>query len=60
MAWTAQKPQNCTLNPKHKDFKGKKIDHKAHSAVVASLAAPSATTTLNNHYRAILATTVTM
>ena len=61
MAWTAHKPQDCTLNPKHKDYKGKKSNHKAHSAVVASSAtAPSATTTLNNRYAALLATIATM
>ncbi len=61
MAWTAHKPQDCRLNLKHKDYQGKKGDHKAHSAVVASLAtAPSATTTLNNCYAALLATVATM
>ncbi len=60
MAWTAHKPQDCTLNPKHKDYKGKKND-KANSAVVASSAiVPSATTTLNNRYAALLATLATM
>ena len=59
MAWTAHKPQDCTLNPKHKDYK--KNDNKAKSAVVASSATvPSATTTLNNRYAALLATLVTM
>ncbi len=28
MAWTAHKPQDCTLNPKHKDYKGKKNDNR--------------------------------
>ena len=61
MAWTAHKPQDCRLNPKHKDYKGKKNDHKANSAVVASSATvPSATTTLNNRYAALLATLATM
>ena len=62
MAWTAHKPQDCRLNPKHKDYQGgKKGDHKAHSAVVASSAtAPSATTTLNNRYAALLAMIATM
>ena len=61
MAWTAHKPQDCTLNPKHKDYKGKKNDNKANSAVVASSAiVPSATTTLNNRYAALLATLATM
>ena len=60
-AWTAHKPQDCTLNPKHTDYKGKKSDHKANSAVVASLATvPSATTTLNNRYVALLAMLATM
>ena len=60
MAWTAHKPQDCTLNPKHKDYKGKK-DHKANSAVVASSATvPSATTTLSNRYTALLVTLATM
>ena len=60
MAWTAHRPQDCTLNPKHKDYKGKKND-KANSAVVASSAiVPSATTTLNNRYAALLATLATM
>ncbi len=59
MAWTAHKPQNCTLNPKHKDYK--KNDNKAKPAVVASLATvPSPTTTLNNRYAALLATLATM
>ena len=59
MAWTAHKPQDCTLNPKHKDYK--KNDNKAKSAVVASSATvPSATTTLNNRYAALLATLATM
>jgi hypothetical protein len=54
MAWTAHKPQDCHLNPKHKDY-------KANSAVVASSATiPSATTTLNNRYTALLATLATM
>ena len=45
--------------PKHKDYK--KNDNKANSTVVASLATvPSATTTLNNHYAALLATLATM
>jgi hypothetical protein len=63
MVWTAHKPQDhCRLNPKHKDYQGgKKGDHKAHSVVVASSAmAPSATTTLNNCYVALLATIGTM
>ncbi len=62
MAWTAHKPQDCRLNPKHKDYQGgKKSDYKAHSAVVASSAtAPSTTTTLNNRYAALLATIATM
>ncbi len=61
MAWTAHKPQDCTLNPKHKDYKGKKNDHKANSAVIASSAiVPSATTTLNNCYAALLAVITTM
>ena len=61
MAWTAHKPQDCRLNPKHKDYQEKKSDHKAHSAVVASSAtAPSATTTLNNRHTALLATIATM
>jgi hypothetical protein len=60
MAWTAHRPQDCTLNPKHKDYKGKKND-KANSAVVASSAiVPSPTTTLNNRYAALLATLATM
>ena len=60
MAWTAHRPQDCTLNPKHKDYKGKKND-KANSAVVASSAiVPSATTALNNRYAALLATLATM
>jgi hypothetical protein len=59
MAWTVHKPQDCRLNPKHKDYK--KNDHKANSAVVASSATvPSATTTLNNRYAALLATLATM
>jgi len=59
MAWTAHKPQDCTLNPKHKDYK--KNDNKAKSAVVASSATvPSATTTLNNRYAALLAMLATM
>ena len=61
MAWTAHKPQDCTLNPKHKDYKGKINDNKANSAVVASSAiVPSAATTLNNRYAALLATLATM
>ena len=49
MAWMAHKPQDCRLNPKHKDYK--KNNSKANSAVVASSATvPSATTTLNNCY----------
>jgi hypothetical protein len=56
MAWTVHKPQDCTLNPKHKDYKEKKNDNIANSAVVAS----SATTTLNNRYAALLATIATM
>ena len=61
MAWTAHKPQDCTLNPKHKDYKGKENDHKANSAVVASSAiVPSATTTLNNRYVALFTTIATM
>jgi hypothetical protein len=60
MAWMAHKPQDCHLNPKHnKDYK--KNDNKASSAVVASSATvPSATTTLNNRYTALLATLATM
>jgi hypothetical protein len=59
MAWTAHKPQDCHLNPKHKDYK--KNNNKANSAVLASLATvPSATTTLNNCYAALLATLATM
>ena len=54
MAWTVHKPQDCRLNPKHKDYK--KNDNKVNSAVVASLATiPSATS-----YAAILATLATM
>jgi hypothetical protein len=62
MAWTAHKPQDCRLNPKHKDYQGgKEGNHKAHSAAVASSAtAPSATTTLNNRYATLLATIATM
>ncbi len=61
MAWTAHKPQDCRLNPKHKDYQGNKGNHKTHSDVVASSAtAPSATTTLNNRYPALLATIATM
>jgi len=53
------KPQDCGLNPKHKDYK--KNDNKANSAVIASLATiPSATTTLNNRYVALLATLATV
>ncbi len=51
MAWTVHKPQDCTLNPKHKDYKGdkgRKNDHKANSTVVASLATVPSATTLNN------------
>jgi hypothetical protein len=59
MAWTAHKPQDCRLNPKHKDYK--KNDNKANSAVVASSATvPSVTTTLNNRYAALLDTLATM
>ena len=59
MAWTAHKPQDCRLNPKHKDYK--KNDYKANSAVVASSATvPSATTTLNNCYAALLVTLATI
>jgi hypothetical protein len=59
MAWMAHGPQDCRLNPKHKDYK--KNDNKANSAVVASLATvPSATTTLNDRYAALLATLATM
>jgi hypothetical protein len=59
MAWTAHKSQDCRLNPKHKDYK--KNNNKANSAVIASLATvPSATTTLNNRYAALLARLVTM
>ncbi len=59
MAWTVHKPQDCTLNPKHKDYK--KDDNKANSSVVASLATvSSATTTLNNRYAALFATLATM
>ena len=61
MAWMAHKPQDCSLNPKHKDYKEKKNNNKANSAVVASSAiVPSATTTLNNRYGALLATLATM
>ena len=61
MAWMAYKPQDCRLNPKHKDYQEKKSNHKAHSAVVASSAtAPLATTTLNNCYMALLAMIPTM
>ncbi len=60
MAWTAHNPQDCRLNPKHKDYQGgKKGNHKAHSAVVASLATVD-TTTLNNCYVALLAMITTM
>ena len=59
MAWTAHKPQDCCLNPKHNDYK--KNDIKANSAVVTSSATvPSATTNLNNRYAALLATLATM
>ena len=59
MAWTAHKPQDCRLNPRHKDYK--KPDNRANSAVVASSATvPSVTTTLNNRYAALLATLATM
>jgi hypothetical protein len=59
MAWTAHTPQDCRLNPKHKDYK--KNDNKANSAVVPSSATiPLATTTLNNCYAALLATLTTM
>jgi hypothetical protein len=59
MAWTAHKPQDCCINPKHKDYK--KHDNKANSAVVASSATiPSATTTLKNRCAALLATLATM
>ncbi len=59
MAWTAHKPQDCHLNPKHKDYK--KNDNKTNSAVVASSATvPLGTTTLNNCYAALLATLATM
>ncbi len=59
MAWLVHKPQDCRLNPEHKDYKKK--DNKVNSAVVASLATiPSATTTLNNRYVALLATLATM
>ncbi len=59
MAWTAHTPQDCHLNLKHKDYK--KNNNKANSAVVASSATiPSATTTLNTCYTALLATLVTM
>ena len=55
----AYKPQDCRLNPKHKDYK--KNDNKANSAVIASMATvPLATTTLNNRYAALLATLATM
>ena len=61
MAWTAHKPQDYKLNPKHKDYQGKKGDHKAHFAVIASSAtAPSTTAILNNCYAALLATIATM
>ncbi len=60
MAWTAHKPQDCKLNPKHKDYQGgKKGDHQAHSAIVAS-SATADTTTPNNCYAALLATISTM
>ncbi len=59
MAAMAHKPQDCCLNPKHKDYK--KNDNKAITAVVASSATvPSATTTLYNRYVALLATLATM
>jgi hypothetical protein len=59
MAWTAHKPQDCRLNPTHKDYK--KNDNKANSAVAASLAnIPLATTTHNDRYAALLATFATM
>ena len=59
MVWTAHKPQDCRLNPKHKGHN--KNNNKANSAVVSSLATiPSATTTLNNRYTALLATLATM
>ncbi len=59
MAWTAHKPQDCRLNPKHKDYK--KNDSKVNSAVVTSLAiVPSATITLNNCYAVLLAMPATM
>jgi hypothetical protein len=61
MAWTAHKPQDCRLNPKHKDYQGgKKGDHKAHSSVVASSATAPSATTLNNCYVALLAMIPTM
>jgi len=61
IAWTAHKPQDCTLKPKHKDYKGKKNDNKANSAVITySATVPSVTTTLNNRYAALLATLATM
>jgi hypothetical protein len=59
MAWTVHKPQDCRLNPKHKDYK--KNDNKAYSVVVVSSATvPLATTTLNNCYAALLAMLATM
>ena len=64
MAWTVHKPQDCTLNSKHKDYKGdkgKKNDNIANSAIVASSATvPLATTTLNNRYAALLTTFAAM
>ena len=59
MAWTAHKPQDCRLNPKHKDYK--KNNNKANSAVVTSSATiPLVTTALNNRYAALFATLATM
>ncbi len=61
MAWMAHKPQDCCLNPKHKDYKKNDNNNKANSTVVASSATISlATTTLNNRYAALLAMLATM
>jgi hypothetical protein len=50
MAWTVHKPSDCELGKKHKDNQ-RKDRNKANPAVVAS-----ATTTINPHYTALLAT----
>ena len=55
MAWRVHKPSDCTLGQKHKEDQKKGNNDKANSDVVASLA----TTTLNNHYTALLATLAT-